>query len=439
MAITSRTAAARIEQENRASSTVDANTNIADSTDPFFFDFGYGEDIVGKADSDMLLTLLHEGLSDSPSNMHQLPLPFDDIPSPVPLRDIVKQEKNGNENTFVQTKPIVGGKELSKLRKFKNKSRTRVKNKPSAYEVSEGEDDNDINDDRHVRIPKPEDVLSVRGVGHSKNPGNLKFRELVYSKKSAYENNACPNFRRSLAVDIVAQLRPGRFLKKEDITQRVYKVMDYDASITKALFAVRDVKMSAVINSKRKIPSSTSQVGERKKRQKAASKQQKKNDAMNNDKAVDTITTKRGRPKRRASQIAQAVIQQVTRRETAADSINFLPQPSCLTNDEIEDIEDYIEDSITFRTNIYAASGADRPTRSGQIHHRIEELVAEGAEARKGKSVEGVDSIASNDDWFKPDRQREVRLELLTRCRAAMETGMSFGEFFDQLRESVTV
>ena len=52
----------------------------------------------------------------------------------------------------------------------------------------------------------------------------------------------------------MAQLKPGRFLKKEDVTQRVFKVMDYDAAVTKALFAVRDVKISTT---QRKAPSSS--------------------------------------------------------------------------------------------------------------------------------------------------------------------------------------
>ena len=40
---------------------------------------------------------------------------------------------------------------------------------------------------------------------------DLKFRDLVASKKCAYDRNACPDFRCALAKCIVAQLLPGRF------------------------------------------------------------------------------------------------------------------------------------------------------------------------------------------------------------------------------------
>ena len=44
----------------------------------------------------------------------------------------------------------------------------------------------------------------------------LKFCDLVASRKRAYDRNTCPDFRRGLAEDLVAQLLPGRFLKKTD-------------------------------------------------------------------------------------------------------------------------------------------------------------------------------------------------------------------------------
>jgi len=86
----------------------------------------------------------------------------------------------------------------------------------------------------------------------------LKFRDLVASRKRAYDRNTCPDFRRGLAEDLVAQLLPGRFLKKTDTSQRFYQILDYNASVTKALFAIRDVKAppikraSATVMGKRK-------------------------------------------------------------------------------------------------------------------------------------------------------------------------------------------
>ena len=45
---------------------------------------------------------------------------------------------------------------------------------------------------------------------------DLEFRDLAASRKHAYDRNACPDFRRGLAKCVVAQLLPGRFMKKTD-------------------------------------------------------------------------------------------------------------------------------------------------------------------------------------------------------------------------------
>lgn len=78
------------------------------------------------------------------------------------------------------------------------------------------------------------DVIATRGVGQNKNPGNLLFRDLVAARKSQYEKNANPEFRRNLGEEIVAAIKPGRFLKKDDITQTMYKIMDHSSAVTKA-------------------------------------------------------------------------------------------------------------------------------------------------------------------------------------------------------------
>jgi len=241
MAITSRTAAARVEHEHTTSDKTISNPAAMADVDSFFqfMDFTFSDE-TNKNGGEPLFDLLQ----DIPSNMNMHSLPFDDLPSPVPLRDMV-----------------------------------------NSYEIVPSQDSNDVDQDVGVSIsnesaraaytnggrttsnPKPQDILSVRGVGHSKNPGNLRFRELVNSKKSAYERTSCATSRKALAVDIVSQLLPGRFLKKADVTQRVYQIMDYDGAVQKALFAVRDVKLSAT---KRKAPASSTLVEGKRKRKPAA-------------------------------------------------------------------------------------------------------------------------------------------------------------------------
>lgn len=78
------------------------------------------------------------------------------------------------------------------------------------------------------------DVLAIRGVGQNKNPGNLLFRDLVAARKSNYENNPSSEYRRQLGEEIVALIKPGRFLKKEDSSQKLFKIMDHHSSVTKA-------------------------------------------------------------------------------------------------------------------------------------------------------------------------------------------------------------
>lgn len=61
--------------------------------------------------------------------------------------------------------------------------------------------------------------------------GNMAFRELVSSYKSVYDANNDETFRRNLAIDIVRQLRPGRFLKMH--STNYFRVVDYESSVTK--------------------------------------------------------------------------------------------------------------------------------------------------------------------------------------------------------------
>jgi hypothetical protein len=206
MAITSRTAKGRADT---------AHNVIEADTDPLFrfMEFVFSEEDIGT----------------SPSFKHPALL-FDSLPSPTPLTDIIRNDTNCTNDSgpnAVLGSNIIPEQSLGIVS-------TDVTVAKRAYRTD---------DLTTTAIARPEDILSVRGMGHSKNPGNLKFRQLVHSKKRAYERNNCPDFRRSLAEDIVAELLPGRFLKKTDASQSFYQVMDYEASVTKALFAIRDLKM----------------------------------------------------------------------------------------------------------------------------------------------------------------------------------------------------
>jgi hypothetical protein len=78
------------------------------------------------------------------------------------------------------------------------------------------------------------DVLAIRGVGQNKNPGNLLFRDLVADRKAKYENSSSAEYRRQLGEEIVALIKPGRFLKKEDSSQSMFRIMDHQSAVTKA-------------------------------------------------------------------------------------------------------------------------------------------------------------------------------------------------------------
>jgi hypothetical protein len=227
MAITSRTAAARAQPQHP--------TVGGEMSDPFFqfIDFTFSDEEDENNRPVMDITEAASSIGGFQS--------FAEFPSPIPLREI-----NFNDQTNTSMHPA------------STDTGQQTKADVIAPNASISSLDYDAGPNK-TTCPKPEDVLSVRGVGHSKNPGNLRFRELVNSKKSSYDRNTSPEFRKSLAVDIVAQLNPGRFLKKTDSSQRSYHIMDFEASVTKALFAIRDVKpgasrpkSSALVKGKRK-------------------------------------------------------------------------------------------------------------------------------------------------------------------------------------------
>ena len=58
------------------------------------------------------------------------------------------------------------------------------------------------------------------------------FRELVCKNKPLYDKNQCEEYRRSLAMEIVNELLPGRFIKIE-LGAKYGRVLDYSKSVTK--------------------------------------------------------------------------------------------------------------------------------------------------------------------------------------------------------------
>ena len=237
MAVTSKTSNGRAENPHPI---------LADG-DPFFhfMDFTFSDEELndGKA-------FFEVDSADAPT--HSIDHPaisvtnLDALPSPTPLAQILN---------FQYDAPPTGSSTISGIHQPKIAAAAVVSAERSvSITISKSSYDDDHRTTTNTF--RPEDVLSIRGQGSSKHCGNSKFRDLVARKKRAYDRNACPDFRRSLAEDIIAQLLPGRFLKKTDTSQRFYQILDYNASVTKAMFAIRDVKAPpskrATVTGKRK-------------------------------------------------------------------------------------------------------------------------------------------------------------------------------------------
>ncbi len=60
-------------------------------------------------------------------------------------------------------------------------------------------------------------------------------------------------------------------------------------------------------------------------------------------------------------------------------------------------------------------------SRSEQIYDRIEELVTKGTKVRRD-----MGASFSDQGWFEPERQKEIKQSILDRCMGAMKTGMRY-------------
>jgi hypothetical protein len=57
-----------------------------------------------------------------------------------------------------------------------------------------------------------------------------------------------------------------------------------------------------------------------------------------------------------------------------------------------------------------------------EIYAGIETITAKGTQSRRKMGA----SFTDDQDWFQPERQREIKETLLNRCKAVMKTGMRY-------------
>lgn len=349
-------------------------------------------------ESKELLSLLSKSAQDTPESLNTTSRVW---PSPIPLKDIMNVKPSDGHNsscaTVDQKEPTLFVPISNSPRKFHSINATESERTTTESDVttikldrvevsgsSDADSNDSVNDSKqsssatnYVSKSKPEDVLAIRGVGQSKNPGNLRFRELVAERKSLYDRNSDPDYRRRLGEEIVESMKPGRFLKKDDRSQRFFRIMDHEASVTKAMFAIRDMKPSP---KSRSIAVSTSSLGKRKRKAAVGS------DVYGSFSKTSRYST--------------------SRKNSSSPSIT---SPYALTDMEIEKIQEMFQDSIL---GIKRSRTLNRkPSRFHQIFARIE-------------------SIASRVESENP---LQTRMDLLTRVQSSMRNGMSFHQFFDTI------
>ena len=98
-----------------------------------------------------------------------------------------------------------------------------------------------------ITVPHKNDVLSGRGRGINKHPGNKKWRDLIIANQAQYM--ALPRNQRPVITEaIVKAVRslspPGRFLAKDPNTGLFYEIGE-DKANEKTAQAMRDTKKQA--------------------------------------------------------------------------------------------------------------------------------------------------------------------------------------------------
>jgi hypothetical protein len=95
-----------------------------------------------------------------------------------------------------------------------------------------------------IAYPHPHDVLSGRGAGISKHPGNQRWRELISDNISDYvamQRSKRPTITCSIVQAVRSLSPPGRFLAKDKRTGKWYDIGDDQANL-KTAQALRDTK-----------------------------------------------------------------------------------------------------------------------------------------------------------------------------------------------------
>ena len=94
----------------------------------------------------------------------------------------------------------------------------------------------------NITQPGSHDVMIGRGGGTNHNPGNIRFRQLICTRKDEYKS-AKRSQKPIIAQEIVsawrAQVPPGRFLKQDESTMLWYDVGNEEAKV-KAAQKLRD-------------------------------------------------------------------------------------------------------------------------------------------------------------------------------------------------------
>ena len=94
----------------------------------------------------------------------------------------------------------------------------------------------------NITQPGSHDVMIGRGGGTNHNPGNIRFRQLICTRKDEYKS-AKRSQKPIIAQEIVsawrAQVPPGRFLKQDESTMLWYDVGNEQAKV-KAAQKLRD-------------------------------------------------------------------------------------------------------------------------------------------------------------------------------------------------------
>jgi hypothetical protein len=408
-----------------------------------------------------------------------------------------------------------------------------------------------------IEQPRPEDVLSIRGFGGNKHPGNKKFRQLIHSVKHMYVTSKSAVDRRTLSEGVLAELLPGRILKKKHPSDAMFQFMDYEESLQKIFIAARDARRTytkspnnkaataAVAGGKEdnvmhKSSSSSSAAAAAaapvsssspNKRATRGNRPKRKYDRLDTASAnMDTNAKRRRKTKddshvqlskvseKNKAEIVQEVAVAKTDTEVVApvgnaskkdttnivqeapvaktdatknivqeatdammdtqvaavadaavdnkDETNVAPTAAAastktttgsveessvtrmkinnLTQEEENEIIQWVEETVQMvPTNSSFSTISDINTnnagakrRCEDIFHRIHCIVNRGSQERRK-----IGSTASlNDDaerWFTPSHQKLVYLELLTRCKSAMGTGMSHVDFLNQFEANL--